>query len=1021
MSLFGSLASGVSGLRAQSSAMGAIADNVANVNTTGYKQTQVQFNTLVTKQVSTTQYSPGGVQAAPQQGVDVQGLLSSSTSSTDLAISGQGFFVVNEAANPGDGDMFGYSRAGSFRTDDDGYLVNTGGFYLQAWSILPHDGNQNAPVVNIGDDAYMRAYNDEKGNTTYVNANIVDSKNLRPVNLNEVGGTANQTQNIRLGANLPAGDPIYDPNNPNAGGSQQTAVLVYDSLGNSHNMSLNWFKAAENAWDVETQVPSGAATLVTYGNAGSPLYTSTQPSPPDNSDPTIQDVYSAQGQLEFNEIPADASRIIIDDVIFEFDRDGGNGSTYDHQIVDLSTATSTADAVAALKTAINRSALVGTDRFQQDGTRLVISQSPSGPAVAIDAGECEACQQSNANPDPVTQVPTGQFTVPAIDPEYTDVARLDFAATSTPTIFTTANPDHRYGITVTTDKGGTNESITHLRFYATDEMDPLNNTTTTPVALNHTAVASWTKVRFSTANNTIMFGTANVTTATTGNLANLANLVPGDRITFAGNAGQTGTFTITQVDAAKGSIKVEETITTNTTVTTTGAAGTATFALTYDGIGTATDATTGDYIVGVDMTSIGNTLNNGADMVTNIVNAIQTNSQIPMTDRFEASGRSLVFNQSAKGSTVEMDWSNPGGATTDQGLVFTNYRATSGVQATDGLVFRAGNITFNNSPRTIDDTLTLRGGADSDLDDLKVGDSFVVSGTGVGALDVTYTIRSVTVGPTTTAVPTAAQLSTGDVRLVLNTMAATTTSMATGTAATAGGGTGVAFQFQPENDSVVYNSNPTEQGGTTTQVVDSTEGDKKYGIRFNSDGTPEAIRLDQIEIEWANGATNMEDAPNIDPEKDYRVDLFLGNLNTTSGMTQFAGDYSLNYVTQDGAMFGNFAGVQVSEEGVVTALFDNGETLPVAQIPVATFVNPNGLESLTGNAWIATDFSGAVTLRTAGTGGAGTVQAAVLENSTVDLGEEFTDMIVTQRAYSAAAKVIGTSDEMLDELMRVKR
>jgi flagellar hook protein FlgE len=105
----------------------------------------------------------------------------------------------------------------------------------------------------------------------------------------------------------------------------------------------------------------------------------------------------------------------------------------------------------------------------------------------------------------------------------------------------------------------------------------------------------------------------------------------------------------------------------------------------------------------------------------------------------------------------------------------------------------------------------------------------------------------------------------------------------------------------------------------------------------------------------------------------------------------------------------------------VTALFDNGVRRPVFQIPIATFINPNGLESLTGNAWIETDVSGAYTLRTAGQAGSGTVASASLEASTVDLGEEFTVMITTQRAYSAAAKIITTSDQMLEELVNIKR
>jgi flagellar hook protein FlgE len=93
----------------------------------------------------------------------------------------------------------------------------------------------------------------------------------------------------------------------------------------------------------------------------------------------------------------------------------------------------------------------------------------------------------------------------------------------------------------------------------------------------------------------------------------------------------------------------------------------------------------------------------------------------------------------------------------------------------------------------------------------------------------------------------------------------------------------------------------------------------------------------------------------------------------------------------------------------------------VFQIPVATFTNPNGLQSLSGNVWIATDFSGNPVLRQPGDAGAGQVNSASLEASTVDLGTEFTRMITTQRAYSSAAKVITTANSMLDDLLNSVR
>ena len=127
MSIFGAMQSGISALASQSSSMGAISDNIANVNTVGYKSNSVAFSTLVTKQSSSSLYSPGGVQSKPKQSISAQGLLSATSNSTDVAISGSGYFVVNQAANPGEGDLWAYTRAGSFSVDENGYLKNTGG------------------------------------------------------------------------------------------------------------------------------------------------------------------------------------------------------------------------------------------------------------------------------------------------------------------------------------------------------------------------------------------------------------------------------------------------------------------------------------------------------------------------------------------------------------------------------------------------------------------------------------------------------------------------------------------------------------------------------------------------------------------------------------------------------------------------------------------------------------------------------------------------------------------------------
>ncbi|MCG8356365.1 MAG: flagellar hook-basal body complex protein, partial [Kiloniellales bacterium] len=128
MSIFGAMNAGVSGLSAQAQAMGMIADNIANVNTVAYKGVEARFSTLVTVEPTRSFHTPGGVRSNRFQDIDAQGLLQSSSSKTDLGIAGDGMFVVNEAATPGNGNEFLFTRDGSFITDTNGNLMtSTGG------------------------------------------------------------------------------------------------------------------------------------------------------------------------------------------------------------------------------------------------------------------------------------------------------------------------------------------------------------------------------------------------------------------------------------------------------------------------------------------------------------------------------------------------------------------------------------------------------------------------------------------------------------------------------------------------------------------------------------------------------------------------------------------------------------------------------------------------------------------------------------------------------------------------------
>ena len=556
MSIYGAMFSGVSGLNANSQALGAIADNITNVNTIGYKSTEVRFQTLVTAQAGLNNYAPGGVQQRPFAAIDVQGLFQSSTNATDLGISGDGFFVVNENSAHDGATGFRFTRAGAFNADKSGYLRNTAGFYLQGYRT-----NSQGQTV----DSDGQSFNPDP--TVFTN--------LETIRLNNIGGTANATEKLTFGANLPQGAANGDTRN--------TTIQVYDSLGVAQNLQLVWTKASNNNWDLAIRPPSQAATAVLK---------------------TEDDlIYAAAGRLDFDSMPTDGQLMTIN-----------------------------------------------------FGTGVV----------------------------------------------------------------------------------------------------------------------------------TYEFNSAGVTTS------------GGVPVNFA------------TVDGASG----------------------AAFAL--------------------------NTLINDATAV---------GADPATTTRFSLdSAGHILINQSA---TVD-------------GSITINATGTPGIR-------QAGALSFT-----------------------------------VSALD------------TMTAATTAA-------------------------------------------------------------------------VTFDGSGIPQNFNVKSLTLDLNNGAADLD------------IDLNFGTVDQADGLVQFESAYNPSFIDTDGAAFGQFSGVTISETGLVTALFENGDIRPIFQVPVATFPNPNGLGINTGNVYNQTDFSGLFFLRTAGSGGAGSVQSSVLESSTVDIAKEFTNMITTQRAYSASAKIISTADEMLDELVRIKR
>jgi flagellar hook protein FlgE len=206
--------------------------------------------------------------------------------------------------------------------------------------------------------------------------------------------------------------------------------------------------------------------------------------------------------------------------------------------------------------------------------------------------------------------------------------------------------------------------------------------------------------------------------------------------------------------------------------------------------------------------------------------------------------------------------------------------------------------------------------------------------------------------------------------------------------------------------------------------VTSTNGQIAAGVvNFNTDGS---INLATSTLFGAAPATPTlaigASAGGTSPAWASSLGIAGQSLNVDlSQLTQLASASTVNSVSSDGASAGNIVGVQVDASGVVSALFDNSQVRKIAQVAVATFPNANGLQAISGNAYGQTLAAGTMTLKVAGTGGAGKIDPSSLEASTVDLSTEFTGLITTQKAYSASSKIITTADTMLDELINIIR
>ncbi len=139
-----------------------------------------------------------------------------------------------------------------------------------------------------------------------------------------------------------------------------------------------------------------------------------------------------------------------------------------------------------------------------------------------------------------------------------------------------------------------------------------------------------------------------------------------------------------------------------------------------------------------------------------------------------------------------------------------------------------------------------------------------------------------------------------------------------------------------------------------------------------------------------------------------------------SKSTQFGSNFSINALSQDGYSSGRLAGFNTSSDGTIIGRYTNGQSRALGQVVLASFVNPNGLKSLGGNAWADSADSGTPLVGAPNSGGLGVLQSSAIEDSNVDLTAELVNMITAQRVYQANAQTIKTQDQVLQTLVNLR-
>jgi flagellar hook-basal body protein len=989
-----SINTSVSGMKAYNKQLEAISGNVANAETNGYKGVGVDFSTVITSSMAGGARSGGGVRAMTRQSVDIQGDLYNTGRELDLAIDGAGMFIVNRSSD-GKGEYV-YTRACSLRTDEKGNFITANGDVLMVWK-LDSEGRRPGEVGNVSD-------------TTA--SSLLSS--LDAFNIKDITGLASSTTKVNVGITLDAGTTAM------RGAGERVEFRRSSNSLNSNVKGDDIIVPSDDTFGIISEGdsvsiranPPDKLTNYQYGGIVESLDITS----------VVGGIYGATttGSKFGTATNGDTLRLTSagKSVDFIF-KSSGTPATTRGEFNSMSSLAEAINFTPEFTARITNNKLYISTKY---GDKDITFSNISGNfTAALGLNDIAAQQGRFSTLEGLKKLMNASDGLDAID---SGTGGVDFFADSPTGEFTIFG--NSVGSKNTTATGTINSNILSITHQAHGLTPGEYINISGFVTANGVSMADGIYMVTTTPDADTFTLRADTNAAATAALDNSFYWSKG----AMGLAGFTGPAGVTTTAAP--------------VITTAIGAGSKTVQITAAAHGLVTDDVI--YMSGFNTGPNGAVVPNGYYKVT-MIDA--NNYSIDVTTDSTGAGAVALDH--------DITWQKVIDATTDA-VTAAAFAVNGGTpiyttNASATVRVYAPNAAANYS---IGDTFHFDGiNANNYYNNIFLNNekSFVV--TSVGANYIEYLSDSLANATGYLADPNLAQVSNNKYNHLFTELGLSTTKFEYGPAYNPEGGVfgpnfsensnvsgvysepltihdslGIAHNFMMSFGKVANNEWAVEiysmQNPDGTYDIDTARQDGQVAagrLRFNGDGSLSVVDpklLNPIEVLWKNGADANKisfDWGSAGVPKNTPGATTFGDIN---GMKQIKAPSERRFLDTNGIQPGLLNSVSVNKDGVVIAGFTNGSTRQVFQIPLASFMNYNGLSEIAGNAYRSTYESGQVNLKKSGDDASvGGINSQSLEKANVDLSTQLTDMIVCQRNYQANTKVVKIANELLEALDRI--